>query len=79
VGSKIQKRDSKKKCPCKFENVKEALKNMNKQMITKHKDAKANHWQCGRERHYKLEWYAKIIENVEEIVKATVSAAKKQK
>jgi hypothetical protein len=50
---------------------------MSKEMITKHKDTKANCWWCRYEGHYTLECYAKIIENEEEIVKVTVSAAKK--
>jgi hypothetical protein len=78
-GSKIQKRDSKKKQEFKFENVKEASKGMSKEMITKHKDAKANCGRCGHEGYYTLECDAKKTENGEEIVKATVSAAKKRK
>jgi hypothetical protein len=54
-GSKIQKRDSKKKREFKLENVKEALNGMSEEMFTKHKDAKANCWRCGREGHYTLE------------------------
>jgi hypothetical protein len=59
--------------------LKKALKGMSKKMITKHKDAKANCWRCGREGYYILEYYAKKPENGEEIVKATVSVAKKRK
>jgi hypothetical protein len=77
--SKIEKRDSKKKREFKFENVKEALKGMSEEIITKHKDAKANCWRCRHEGHYTLECYAKKTEIAEEIVKATVSAAKKRK
>jgi hypothetical protein len=54
-GSKIQKRDLKKKSDFKFENVKEALKGMSMEKITKHKDAKANSWRCGCEGHSTLE------------------------
>jgi hypothetical protein len=59
--------------------VKEALKGMSEEMISKYKDGKANCWRCRREGHYKLECYAKKTANGEEIVKATVSAAKKWK
>jgi hypothetical protein len=59
--------------------VKEALKGRSEEMITKHKDAIANCWRCGREGHYTLECYAKKTANGEEILKAMVSAAKKWK
>jgi hypothetical protein len=78
-GSKVQKRESKKQGEYKFENVMEALKDMSEEIITKYKDMKANCWRCGREGHYTRECYAKKTENGEEIVKPTVSAAKKWK
>jgi hypothetical protein len=59
--------------------VKEALKGMSEEIITKHKDAKANCWWCGCEGHYTLECYEKNIENGEEIVKEMVSASTKRK
>jgi hypothetical protein len=52
---------------------------MSKEMITKHKDVKANYWWYGHEGHYTLECYAKKTENREEIIKTTVCAAKKQR
>jgi hypothetical protein len=76
---KVQKKDQKKKRDYKFENVKEALKGMSEDMITKYKDAKANCWRCGLEGHYTLECYAKQNEEGEEIVKAAVSSARKRK
>jgi hypothetical protein len=73
----VQKKDQKKKRDYKFETVKEGLKGMCEDMITKHKDAKANCWRCGREGHYTLEYYAKRTEDGEEIVMAAVSSARK--
>jgi hypothetical protein len=78
-GSKIQKRDSKKKHEFKFENVKEALKGMSEEMIAKHKEGKANYWWYGPKGHYTLVYYAKKTKNGEEIVNANVSTATKQK
>jgi hypothetical protein len=52
---------------------------MSEDMITKHKDAKANCWRCGREGYYTLECYAKKTEGGEEIIKAAVSSARKRK
>jgi hypothetical protein len=59
--------------------VKEALKGMSNEMITKNEVAKANCRECTHEVHYTLEYYAKKRENGEEIVKVTVSATKIQK
>jgi hypothetical protein len=78
-GSKIQKRDLKKNHEFKFENVKEALNGMSEEMISMHKDAKANFWLCRREWHYTLQFFVKKTENSEEIFKATVSDSKKRK
>jgi hypothetical protein len=59
--------------------VKEGLKGMSEEMITKHKDAKANCWRCGHDGYYTLEYYAKITEHGEGNVNAMVSAAKNPK
>jgi hypothetical protein len=67
----------KKKHEFKFENIKEALKGMSEEMITKHKDTQANCWWCTSDRHYTLECYAKKTDSGEEIIKAIVSATKK--
>jgi glycerol-3-phosphate cytidylyltransferase-like family protein len=53
-GSKIQKRESRKKLVFKFETVKEALKGLKEEMYTKHEDAEANFWLSGCEGHYRL-------------------------
>jgi hypothetical protein len=74
----VQKKNQKKKRDYKFDKVKEALQGMSDNMITKHKDAKANSWRCGREGHYTLECYAKKTEEGEKIVKVAVSSARKR-
>jgi hypothetical protein len=75
--NKISKKENKKKRDFKFANVKEALQGISEELITKHKEAKANYWRCGREGHNTLECYAKKMEDGEEIIKAAVSATKK--
>jgi hypothetical protein len=52
---------------------------MSKDLITKHKDAKANCWRCRCEGHYTLECNVKKMEEGEEIVKASVTSIKKKK
>jgi hypothetical protein len=76
---KVQNKDQKKKRDYKFDNVKEALKGLFGDMITKHTDAKANCWGCGPEGHHMLECYAKKTEKVEEIIMAVLSSARKRK
>jgi hypothetical protein len=75
----VQKKDQKKKRDYKFEIVKEALQGRSEDMITKHKDTKANCWRCGREGHYTVDCYAKKPENGDDIVKAALSSARKRK
>jgi hypothetical protein len=77
--SKIQKRDSKKKRECKFENLKDGLNGKSEEIISKHKETKANCWWYECDWHYILECYAKKTENGKAIIKVTVSAAKKRK
>jgi hypothetical protein len=62
----------KKKREIKFENIKEALKGISEEMITKHKLAQTNCWGYRREGHYTLEYYANKRDHRENIVKATV-------
>jgi hypothetical protein len=52
---------------------------MYEDLITKHKDAKANCWRCGCEGHYMLDCYAKKTEEGEEIIKAPVLLARKRR
>jgi hypothetical protein len=63
----------------KFGNIKEDLKWIDKNLITKHKDAKTMCWRCRREVYYILECFAKKTWEGVEVTKLTLSATWKRK
>jgi hypothetical protein len=71
--------DQKKRRDFKFGSIHEALKGIDKELIAKHKEVKANFWRCVREGHDIQEYYVKKTENRIEMMKSTISAIRKRK